>query len=177
MNLQDKIDKAIRTIPDFPKPGIQYKDISTLFLQPELVNEIIKQTVEMLSGKGIEAIAGIESRGFLLGVPIAAGLGVPFIMIRKAGKLPAKTFSETYDLEYGSATIEMHCDALEPGMRVAIVDDVLATGGTAIAAVKLIVKAKAVPVICYFIAELGFLPGKDKLEKMNMDVFSTIKYS
>jgi len=176
MILSDKILGAIRTIPDFPEPGIQYKDISTLFLEPELVNEIIEQSVELLQKYKVQVVAGIESRGFLLGAAIAARMGLPFVMIRKAGKLPSATFSETYNLEYGTATIEMHCDAIQTGRRVAVVDDVLATGGTVNAASNLIKKAGSMPVVACFIAELEFLKGRQKLEDAGTEVISLVKY-
>lgn len=176
MTLSDKINKAIRTVPDFPKEGIQYKDISTLFLKPAIINQIVEVTVERLKTYELDAIAGIESRGFLLGAAIAAKMQLPFVMIRKAGKLPAATYKETYELEYGSATIEMHCDALVKGNRVAIIDDVLATGGTAIAASELIKKAEAAPIIACFIAELEFLNGAQKLESAGIQCLSLVKY-
>jgi adenine phosphoribosyltransferase len=176
MILSEKILGAIRTIADFPEPGIQYKDISTLFLEPGLVNEIILESVELLQKHNVQVVAGIESRGFLLGAAIAAKMQLPFVMIRKAGKLPAATFSETYNLEYGTATIEMHCDAIQPGSRVAVIDDVLATGGTVYAAASLIKKAGSEPVVSCFIAELGFLDGRTKLESAGIQVFSLVKY-
>lgn len=176
MTLSEKINSAIRTIPDFPKEGIQYKDISTLFLRPDIIQEIIDVSANALRDYRIEVIAGIESRGFLLGAAIAAKMQLPFVMIRKAGKLPAKTFKETYDLEYGSATIEMHCDAISKGSRVAIIDDVLATGGTALAASELIKKAESYPIVSSFIAELEFLNGAKKLEDAGIQCLSLVKY-
>jgi adenine phosphoribosyltransferase len=176
MTLTEKIKGAIRTIPDFPEQGVQYKDISTLFLKPELINEIILESIALLQPYNVEVIAGIESRGFLLGAAIAAKMQLPFVMIRKAGKLPAKTYQETYELEYGTATIEMHCDAIESGKRVAVIDDVLATGGTLGAASNLIRKAGSEPVVACFIAELEFLNGRQKLETSGTNVLSIVKY-
>ena len=167
---------AIRTIPDFPELGIQYKDISTLFLQPALINDIIAESVALLQPYNVQIIAGIESRGFLLGAAIAAKMQIPFVMIRKAGKLPAKTYSETYNLEYGTATIEMHCDAIEAGRRVAVIDDVLATGGTLGAASNLIKRAGSDPVVACLIAELWFLNGRIILESAGTEVISLVKY-
>ena len=167
---------AIRTIPDFPELGIQYKDISTLFLQPALINDIIAESVALLQPYNVQIIAGIESRGFLLGAAIAAKMQIPFVMIRKAGKLPAKTYSETYNLEYGTATIEMHFDAIEAGRRVAVIDDVLATGGTLSAASNLIKRAGSDPVVACLIAELGFLNGRIILESAGTEVISLVKY-
>ena len=176
MILTEKIKGAIRTIPDFPEQGVQYKDISTLFLKPELINEILLESIALLQPYNVEVIAGVESRGFLLGAAIAAKMQLPFVMIRKAGKLPAKTYQETYQLEYGTATIEMHCDAIESGKRVAVIDDVLATGGTLGAASNLIRKAGSEPVVACFIAELEFLNGRQKLETAGINVLSNVKY-
>jgi adenine phosphoribosyltransferase len=176
MTLTEKIKGAIRTIPDFPEQGVQYKDISTLFLKPELINEILLESIALLQPYNVEVIAGVESRGFLLGAAIAAKMQLPFVMIRKAGKLPAKTYQETYQLEYGTATIEMHCDAIESGKRVAVIDDVLATGGTLGAASNLIRKAGSEPVVACFIAELEFLNGRQKLETAGINVLSNVKY-
>ena len=124
MTLGEQIIAAVRTVPDFPKPGIQYKDISTLFLRPDLVKQMIEASANKLSEYKADAIAGIESRGFLLGAAIAAHMQLPFVMIREAGKLPSATYQETYALEYGTATIEMHCDALPSGVRVIVIEDV-----------------------------------------------------
>lgn len=176
MTLSEKINSAIRTIPNFPKEGIQYKDISTLFLRPDIIQEIIDASSNALREHHVEVIAGIESRGFLLGAAIAAKMQLPFVMIRKAGKLPAETYKETYDLEYGSATIEMHSDAISKGSRVAIIDDVLATGGTALAASELIKRAGAYPIVSSFIAELEFLNGAKKLEDAGIQCLSLVKY-
>jgi adenine phosphoribosyltransferase len=176
MTLTEKIKGAIRTIPDFPEKGVQYKDISTLFLKPELINEILLESVALIQPYNVEVIAGIESRGFLLGAAIAAKMQLPFVMIRKAGKLPAKTYQETYQLEYGTATIEMHCDAIQSGKRVAVIDDVLATGGTLGAASNLIRRAGSEPVVACFIAELEFLNGRQKLETAGTNVLSVVKY-
>lgn len=176
MTLSERILSAIRTVPDFPEPGIQYKDISTLFLRPDLVRLMIEACAQSLEVYQADAIAGIESRGFLLGAAIAAHMQLPFVMIRKAGKLPSATYQETYALEYGTASIEMHCDALEQGAKVIVVDDVLATGGTAIAACNLIKRAGAMPVSCSFIAELEFLNGRQKLEHAGIEAISLVKY-
>lgn len=137
MSLQERIDQTIRNVPDFPKPGIQFKDISPILENPKLSEEIVEEFANYWKGK-IDAIAGVESRGFLFGFPLAMKLGIPFILIRKKGKLPYKTISHKYDLEYGSAEIEMHIDSVKPGMRVLVHDDLLATGGTAGAAAELI---------------------------------------
>lgn len=176
-NLEERILQAIRNVPDFPQKGIQYKDISTVFLQPGLVKDIVEKGKYILSSYKPEAIAGIESRGFLFGLPLALALDIPFVMIRKAGKLPSATYSSTYQLEYGTATVEMHTDALEQGKSVAIVDDVLATGGTAMAAFDLIRQASATPVAALFLAELSFLEGRKLIEAQSaMEVVSMVKY-
>jgi len=129
--MQDRIDKAVRNVPDFPKPGIIFKDITTILQDPELSKDIVKEFAERMKGMEIDAIAGVESRGFLFGMALAMELNVPFITVRKKGKLPYHTVSYAYDLEYGQAEIEMHVDAVKPGWKVMIHDDLLATGGTA----------------------------------------------
>lgn len=173
--LKDKIDRIIRDIPDFPKPGIVFKDITPLMQTPKLVGEIVEEITNQVKGWGLQAVAGIESRGFLLGIPLAMALEIPFVMIRKAGKLPAKTISQSYDLEYGSATIEMHIDALKKGDRVLIHDDVLATGGTAQAATEL-VNQVGVTAGYSFIMDLSFLNGKDRIKKYSTNFSSVVSY-
>ena len=133
MSLSDKIRAVIRDVPDFPKPGILFKDITPIFMHPALCSEITDAFCAAYATQKPDAILGIESRGFLFGMLMAQKLGVPFVLVRKAGKLPYRTVSETYDLEYGSATIEMHEDSLKKGWNVVIHDDLLATGGTAAA--------------------------------------------
>ena len=138
MDLQDKLKQAIRDVHDFPKEGIIFKDITPIMLDAVLSNEITQSLVEKYKAANIQGIAGVESRGFLFGFPLAMALGIPFIMIRKKGKLPYDKISYAYDLEYGSAVIEMHADAIKPGDRILIHDDLLATGGSAAAAAELI---------------------------------------
>ena len=138
MTLEDKLKTVIRDVPDFPKPGILFKDISTIMLDSKMSKETLEYLRQLYQDKPIEAIAGIESRGFLFGYPLAMALDVPFILIRKKGKLPYKKISHSYDLEYGSAVIEMHEDAVRRGQNVLIHDDLLATGGSADAAAELI---------------------------------------
>ncbi len=175
MTLQEKIDKAIRNVPNFPKEGIMFKDITPVLEDAVLSSEIVKEFVAKADGK-IDAIAGIESRGFLFGFPIAMALGIPFILIRKKGKLPYKTVSYKYDLEYGSAEIEMHEDTVTKGMNVLIHDDLLATGGTAIAASELI-KMQGGDIAGYsFLVDLAFLEGADKLKKYSDKITSLISY-
>lgn len=163
MNLQTKLKTTILDVHDFPKPGIIYKDITPIFQNPELSNEILDQLVNIYSTKNIEAVVGLESRGFLLGMPLALRLNVPFILIRKKDKLPRERYTVAYELEYGQNVIEMHKDALQPLQRVLIHDDVLATGGTAAAAAQLVQMAKAEVVGFSFLTELSFLNGRERL--------------
>lgn len=176
MHLQDKIKAAIRDIPDFPKPGILFKDITPIFLQPVLCNEITEAFCAPCRAQKPDAIVGIESRGFLFGMLMAQKLSVPFVMVRKAGKLPYKTMCQEYDLEYGSAKIEMHEDALQKGWNVIIHDDLLATGGTAAAAAQLVKKCGANVTSFTFVVELGFLNGKQKLVNHSNNIQCLIQY-
>lgn len=160
---------------DFPKPGILFKDITPIMLQPVLLQDMITEMANQFKHVEIDAVAGIESRGYLFGVLLAQKLKVPFIMIRKEGKLPAKTIKESYDLEYGSATIEVHEDAVKEGSNVLIHDDLLATGGTAVAAANLIGK-KAKIAGFSFVIDLTFLEGRKKLEKIQSKINSLITY-
>jgi adenine phosphoribosyltransferase len=159
---------TIRDVPDFPKEGILFKDITTLLKDPAALRETIKRMQDFCVGKDIDLIAGIESRGFIFGVPLAHELGLGFIPIRKPGKLPAATISESYALEYGTATIEIHTDAIQPGQKVLIVDDLLATGGTAQAACKLIKRLQGDVAGLLFAVELKFLPGREALVGENV---------
>ncbi len=158
-----KIKAAIRDVKDFPKPGIVFKDIMPVFKDPVLLNQVIDYFYYELREKKIQYIVGIESRGFILGAALAYKLGAGFIPIRKKGKLPGTVESHDYDLEYGTDTIEMHTDAIPAGARVALVDDLLATGGTAEASVKLLHKLHAnIEAVC-FLVELEFLHGRQRL--------------
>ena len=170
MNLESKI----RNIQDFPKPGIGFKDITTLLKDGEAFKEAIDKIVENLKDKDIDYVVGPEARGFLLGAPVAYALGVGFVPIRKPGKLPAEVVSFEYDLEYGTDKIEMHKDSIEEGKKVAIIDDLLSTGGTVEAATKLIESLGGEIVSIQFLIELEFLNGKEKLK--GYDVESIIKY-
>jgi adenine phosphoribosyltransferase len=170
MNLND----YIRDIPDFPKEGIIFKDISPLLGDAAALTASIDQLAEKLAGKQIDAVAGVEARGFIFGPLLAQRLGVGFVPVRKPGKLPAATVSKSYDLEYGQATIEIHTDAIQPGARVLVVDDLLATGGTAVAACSLLEELGGEIVACAFVVELSFLPGRAALE--GRDVVSLIQY-
>lgn len=159
----DVLKKAIRDIPDFPKPGILFKDITPILQDPRLFRGAVGLLAEALKDKNINRIAAIDARGFLFGAALAERLKLGLVPIRKKGKLPYKTYEESYDLEYGSNTIAIHQDAFQPGDNVAIVDDLLATGGTAAAAARLIEKAGGKVAAILFVIELSFLNGRTKL--------------
>jgi adenine phosphoribosyltransferase len=158
----------VRNIPDFPKPGILFKDITPILSDAEALSELIDVQSEQAKEFGAERIVGIESRGFLFGVPIAYKLGLGFSPVRKIGKLPHTTIRQEYALEYGTNTVEMHIDAIKPGQRVVIVDDLLATGGTAEAAAALVEELGGIVAGFCFVIELGFLNGRDRLEGYNI---------
>lgn len=170
MNLKEKI----RVIENFPKEGISFKDITTLISDGEALQETINQFVAYLKDKKIDAIVGPEARGFIFGVPVAYALGVGFIPVRKPGKLPGETISVNYGLEYGEDSLQIHKDAIKPGQRVAIVDDLLATGGTVEGVTKLIEEVGGEVASLGFVIELTDLNGKDKLK--GYDVLSLVKY-
>jgi adenine phosphoribosyltransferase len=174
--LEYKVRSAIRDVKDFPKEGIVFKDITPIMLDAELSNDIVEYLFNYYVKQNIEAIAGIESRGFLFGYPLAMRLGVPFILIRKKGKLPYDKIKHAYNLEYGNAEIEMHTDAVSKGQRVLIHDDLLATGGSAEAAANLISKCGGELVGFNFLVSLDFLNGKDKLEKFTSNIESIVHY-
>ena len=174
--IEEKLEEVIRDVPDFPKPRILFKDITPILKDAKLCQEIVENIGLHFKKENPEAIIGIESRGFLFGIMLAQYFGIPFIPIRKAGKLPHKTISLKYALEYGTAEIEMHEDALFQGMRVIIHDDLLATGGTAAAAAELINLQKAQLVGFSFLVELKFLAGRKFLEKFSTEVHSLVQY-
>jgi adenine phosphoribosyltransferase len=153
----------IRDVPDFPKPGIIFKDITPVLEHPGAFQEVVDLLAEDVKAKGAETIVGIESRGFIFGAPIAVKLGIPFAMARKLGKLPYDRISEEYALEYGTNVVEMHVDAIKPGQKAYIIDDLLATGGTAAAAARLVERLEGK--VCGFgcLIELGFLKGRENL--------------
>jgi adenine phosphoribosyltransferase len=161
--IAEQIKAAIRDISDFPKPGIIFKDITPILKDPELCIRIVDAFVEELTGVRIDAVAGIESRGFLFGLTLATKLCVPFIPVRKAGKLPFTIKQKAYKLEYGTAIIELHTDAFEPGQYILIHDDLLATGGTALAASELIQEMGGIIAGFSFVVGLGFLNGKERI--------------
>ena len=159
----DDLTRLIRDVPDFPKPGIVFKDITPLLADPYGLTEAIKQMGADFADAGVTKVAAVEARGFIFGTPVAMAMGAGFVPIRKPGKLPFQTTSVTYDLEYGTDTVEMHVDAVGPGDRVLMVDDLLATGGTMAAACKLVEQAGAQIAGIAFLIELAFLKGRDKL--------------
>lgn len=169
-NLSHRIDDALRVVPDFPSPGISFKDISTLFLDPVLVEDCTHAFIEHWKGKGINKVLGIDSRGFLFGPQIAQALGAGFVMIRKKDKLPPETISVAYELEYGEASIEVVRDAIRLGDRVMIHDDLLATGGTAAAAAQLAGILGAEILGFSFVINLDFLNGKNRLSPFSSDI-------
>ena len=174
--LEDKLKAVIRDIPDFPQPGIIFKDITPVLKDAALCREVVVEIAKQLEGTNIDMIAGIESRGFLFGMLLANYMNIPFIPIRKQGKLPYKTVSESYKLEYGQATIEMHEDAFEIGKNILIHDDLLATGGTVVAASKLIEKLGGHVAGFSFIISLDFLNGEGRLHRFSDKVVSLLRY-
>ncbi len=157
------LEAYIRNIPDFPIPGIQFKDITTLLRHGKAMHQAIDVFVERYRSMQIDAVVAIESRGFIFGAPLAYALGIGLVPVRKVGKLPADTYQIEYALEYGSATLEIHKDAFQPGARVVVIDDLLATGGTIAAACELVERAGGVVVESAFLIELAFLAGRSKL--------------
>jgi adenine phosphoribosyltransferase len=170
----DDLKAYIREVPDFPKEGILYYDISTLLQNPLALRMTIDRFVWLFAGKHVDKVIGIESRGFMFGSIVAYNLDAGFVPVRKPGKLPAKTIDETYDLEYGTDTLEMHQDAVDPGEKVLIVDDLMATGGTAAASGKLVESLGGKVVGFGFVVELTFLDGRKELE--GYEVESLIRY-
>jgi adenine phosphoribosyltransferase len=164
----------IRNIPDFPKPGIQFKDITPLLAHPEAFRAVIDRLVEAFGGRAIDTVAAAEARGFIFGAPLALAIGAGFVPIRKPGKLPYSTVALEYALEYGTDRLEMHSDALGPGRRVLLLDDVLATGGTMKACRDLVLQTGAEVVAYAFVVELSFLEGRAKLEPA--EIFSVVTY-
>ena len=160
----------IRTIPDFPKEGIMFRDVTTLFLDPRGFRMAIDQLLHPYAGIRFDKVAGLEARGFILGGAIAHQLSVGFVPIRKKGKLPGKTVEQSYQLEYGEATMELHDDSIQAGEKVLLIDDLLATGGTAEAGIKLLERLGAEVIGCGFIIDLPDLGGRAKLEAMGLDV-------
>ena len=174
--ISQKIDFAIREVPNFPKPGINFKDITTLLLDSELSCEIVDAFIERLQGQNVDAIVGVESRGFLFGFLLANRMGIPFVPIRKVGKLPGETLKYKYDLEYGSAEVEVHKSDIKKDWNIVIHDDLLATGGTACAAAELIQELGAKVTSFTFIISLDYLNGNEKLEKYSKEIIILKSY-
>jgi adenine phosphoribosyltransferase len=164
-----RIKEAVRDVPDFPKTGIIFKDITPVLADGLLFREVIDLFAESLAGKGVTKIVGIDARGFIFASAVAFKMGVGFVPVRKKGKLPWKTHAASYDLEYGNATVELHTDAVAAGEKVALIDDVLATGGTAAAALLLLRKCGAEIVSAQFLMELSFLGGRKNLQGTSVD--------
>lgn len=171
---KERVEDYIRSIPDFPQEGIIFRDITSVLEDADGLRLAIDEMQKRLEGLEFDKIAGLESRGFIFGMPIAYNLHKPFELIRKAGKLPCATVSQSYDLEYGKATIEIHKDAIKPGEKVVIIDDLIATGGTVEAAAKLVEQLGGEVVKMVFLLELAGLKGRDKLAKY--DVESVVTY-
>lgn len=176
MEIEERLKNAIRDVPDFPKEGIIFKDITPILQDAGLCRDLVKHIAELVKDDQIGAVAGIESRGFIFGQALAMELNVPFIPIRKKGKLPYHKVSYSYDLEYGSAEIEMHTDAVSEGQRVLVHDDLLATGGTAAAASELIIGQKGVVAGFNFIVDLTFLNGDAAISKYSENITTLVRY-
>ena len=166
----------IRTVPDFPEPGILFRDVTTLFSNPNAFQLMILSFENNWQGKDIEYIAGIDARGFIIGGALAHHMGVGFVPVRKKGKLPYKTIEEDYALEYGTATLELHVDAIPSGSKVLVVDDLIATGGTAIATINLIKRLEANVVGCSFLVDLPDLKGSGRIKEMGIEVNSLCEF-
>jgi len=169
-----KIEEYVRSIPDFPEPGIIFRDITSVLEDADGLQLAVDSMQEELKDIDVDVVVGLESRGFIFGMPVAYNLHKPFVPVRKKGKLPCETVSASYDLEYGSAEIEMHKDSIKPGQKVVIIDDLIATGGTVEAAVRLVEELGGVVVKIVFLMELEGLKGREKLK--GYDVASVIRY-
>jgi adenine phosphoribosyltransferase len=176
MNIQERVKQEIRDVHDFPIPGIVFKDITPLMMNPQLSKDMVDALAQQVKDLGITKIAGIESRGFLMGYPLAMLMDLPFVLIRKKGKLPYHKVTQSYALEYGLAEIEMHQDAVDANDRVLIHDDLLATGGSAQAAALLITSQNAQIAGFSFIIELSFLNGKEKLKPFSEHILNLVAY-
>lgn len=170
----EELKKRIREVPDFPKPGILFYDLTTLLKDREGLRSIMDILTEEYKGREIDRVVGIESRGFIFAPALAYNLNAGFVLVRKKGKLPAESISASYDLEYGQDVLEMHRDSIEPGQRVLIVDDLIATGGTASATAQMVRQLEGEVVALAFIVELESLKGREKLD--GAEIFSILKY-
>ncbi len=174
--IETRIKSLIRDIPDFPKKGILFRDITPVLLDSELCSDIVEEFLRRLPSDSIDVVCAIESRGFFFGTLLANRLKLPFVPIRKEGKLPGDTISYTYDLEYGTSTIELHDGVLKPGNKILLHDDLLATGGTILAAIELIERQKASVSAVSFLVSLDFLQGGKKLKQKNQNIISIVNY-
>ncbi len=170
------LEKKIREVKDFPKEGVSFKDITPILADPVLTSFVIESFISKIKGQKIDAIVGVESRGFLFGMMLANELNIPFIPVRKAGKLPSDVISEEYNLEYGKAVVEIHADSIQNGWNIAIHDDLLATGGTANAAAKLVDRLGGNVSAFLFVVELSFLEGRKNIDSESNKTISLIKY-
>ena len=170
MQSEKSLTDYIRTIPDFPVPGVQFRDVTTLFADPVAFRRAVDELAAPYHRDGIDVVVAMDARGFILGGAIAYNLGLPFVPIRKKGKLPGRTIVEAYSLEYGEAVVEMHDDAFHAGARVLLIDDLLATGGTAVAGVKLIERLGGHIVAASFVVNLPGLGGEKRLKEMGIEV-------
>ena len=164
-----EVEKYIRSIKDFPEEGIIFRDITTVIQDPKGLKLALDAMVDKVKNLDFDVVVGLEARGFIFGMPIAYLLGKSFVLVRKKGKLPCETISESYDLEYGKAEIEIHTDSIKPGQKVVLVDDLIATGGTIEAAIKLIERLGGEVVDCLFLVELAGLKGRERLSNYNVD--------
>ena len=164
-----EVEKYIRSIKDFPKEGIIFRDITTVIQDPKGLKLAVDAMVDKVKNLDFDVVVGLEARGFIFGMPIAYLLGKSFVLVRKKGKLPCETISESYDLEYGKAEIEIHTDSIKPGQKVVLVDDLIATGGTIEAAIKLIERLGGEVVDCLFLVELAGMKGRERLSNYNVD--------
>ena len=171
-----ELKALIRTVPDFPKPGVQFRDITTLLKQGDAFHAVIEQFAKVYRGPPVDKVAAIESRGFIVGAALAYALKVGFVPIRKQGKLPAENFGQDYALEYGTDRLEVHQDAIRQGERVLLVDDLIATGGTADAALKLVAMAGGTVVGCAFIVDLPDLGGRARLERQGYPIHALCQF-
>lgn len=169
-----RLKDLIRDIPDFPRPGVSFKDVTPLLADSEALSACVDALADAYEGENVRHVLGIEARGFIFAAPVAVALGAGFVPVRKKGKLPFRVHTESYDLEYGTDTLEMHEDAIRPGERVLIVDDVLATGGTAAAVARMVDRVGAEPVGLAVVIELAFLGGRGRIGEL--DTFSLLTY-
>lgn len=170
------IKDSIKTIPDYPKPGILFRDVTSLLEDPKAYAESIKLLADRYRDAGVTKVVGTEARGFLFGAPVALVLGVGFVPVRKPGKLPRETISETYDLEYGTDSLEIHIDAIQPGEKILVIDDLLATGGTIEATAKLIRRLGGEVTDAAFIINLPELGGEKRLNALNINCYSLVSF-